>query len=383
LAVALKNYGTGLAIFENHGGTVVNPADTWGKFACAAGLVAFMRIVEYIQPVIETNGASSPRWELYRVLSEPVRLRLLALAREEELTIGELAELLGESQPNVSRHVAPLKQAGLVAVRKQGTRALVRLHPEAEDDPVVCDALASGRAVCEGDGSLERVADVLRARDAVAREYFARPREGGGAEPPSEIAAFLRALAPLLPNRRLAIDAGTGDGALLDVLAPVFERVVAIDRSEAQLRRAQERVRARGYENVKLFGAEIDAPEVKRAAAPGAEAVFATRVLHHAPKPALAVKKLADLLSPGGTLVVLDYARHDDESMRDQADLWLGFEPAELRRFAREAALDDVHVEDVPSAWRGKGPDSHLPWQIMFARKGEPKTPKKGRNHHG
>ena len=60
----------------------------------------------------DTRGASLARWELYRLLSEPVRLRVLALAAEEELAIGELAELLGESQPNVSRHAAPLRQAG-------------------------------------------------------------------------------------------------------------------------------------------------------------------------------------------------------------------------------------------------------------------------------
>src|SRR5580765_957897 len=115
--------------------------------------------------------------ELYRVLSEPVRLRLLALAQQEELAIGELAELLGESQPNISRHAAPLKQAGLLAVRKQGTRALVRLAEGAVADPVVLDALRSGRSLCEEDGSLARVADVIAARDAVAREYFAQPRD--------------------------------------------------------------------------------------------------------------------------------------------------------------------------------------------------------------
>lgn len=330
--------------------------------------------------MLETSGTSSPRWELYRVLSEPVRLRLLALAAEEELTIGELAELLGESQPNVSRHVAPLKQASLVAVRKQGTRALVRLAEEAEKDPVVADALASGRALCAEDGSLARVADVLRARDAVAKEYFARPRSEGAIDPPAELGAFLKALAPLLGRRGLAVDAGTGDGALLDVLAPVFEHVVAIDRSEAQLRRAEARVASRGYDNVKLFCAEIDAPEVKRATMKGADAVFATRVLHHAAQPALAVEKLAHLLAPGGALVILDYARHDDESMREQADLWLGFDASELRKFARAAGLEEMNVEKVPAAWCGKGPDAHLPWQIMVARKSDGIT-KKGKNH--
>ncbi|NOU31455.1 MAG: helix-turn-helix transcriptional regulator, partial [Polyangiaceae bacterium] len=113
---------------------------------------------------------ASPRWELYRALAEPLRLRLLALAAEEELAIGELAELLDESQPNVSRHAASLKQAGLVSVHKQGTRSLLRLRDDARRDPVVLDAVRSGRALCEADGSLGRVESVVLARDAVGRE---------------------------------------------------------------------------------------------------------------------------------------------------------------------------------------------------------------------
>ena len=91
---------------------------------------------------------SSQRWELYRVLSEPIRLRLLALVAEEELAVGELAELLAESQPNVSRHAASLKQAGLVTVRRHGTRTLMRSSDDTAHDPVVADALESGRALC-------------------------------------------------------------------------------------------------------------------------------------------------------------------------------------------------------------------------------------------
>jgi DNA-binding transcriptional ArsR family regulator len=182
----------------------------------------------------------SSRWELYRVLSEPIRLRLLALAAEEELAIGELAELLGESQPNVSRHVAPLKQAGLVVVRKQGTRALVRIRDETRADAVVADALASGRALCEADGAVSltlRVQEVLRARDAASREYFASPRahDDGVPRSPAELGAYLACLAMLLPRRALAVDAGTGDGGLLEVLSPSFERVIALDRSGTQL----------------------------------------------------------------------------------------------------------------------------------------------------
>jgi len=333
-------------------------------------ILAFMRIGEYKNLVTLETSPFANRWELYRVLSEPVRLRLLALAAEEELAIGELAELLGESQPNVSRHAAPLKQAGLLSVRKQGTRALVRLADDVARDLVISDALASGRALCDADGSRARIADVLRARDAVAREFFARPGEApvDVRGVPAELGAYLSLLAPLLPRRELAVDAGTGDGGLLDVLAPTFANVVAIDRAEAQLGRARERAAARGFENVRFVEGELDGPPVREAVGAGADVVFAARLLHHAPRPAHVVEQLAELCRPGGAVVVLDYARHDDEAMRAQADLWLGFEPAELRRFARAAGLVDAKVTSVPAALCGNGPDAHLAWQVLVAR---------------
>jgi ArsR family transcriptional regulator len=328
-----------------------------------------MRMHVYNGLVAEVALSSSPRWELYRVIAEPLRLRLLALSAEEELSIGEMAEVLGEGQPNVSRHAAALRQAGLLADRREGTRTLVRLAPAAKGDPVVADALGSGRALCDADGSLSRVAKVLAAREAAAHEFFARPARSRVDALPSEMGAYLAALAPLMPRRDLALDAGTGDGRLLEVLAPVYDRVVGIDRSEPQLSLARERVAARGYPNVTLLQGDLDARELRKAVGAGADAVFASRVLHHAPQPAKVVAQLASLCAPGGALVVLDYARHDDESMREQADAWLGFEPAELRRFARSAGLDDVHVTKIPAPLCGDGPDHHLPWQVMVAKK--------------
>jgi ArsR family transcriptional regulator len=332
-----------------------------------------------MKDVADVDLSSPQRWELYRVLSEPARLRLLALAVDEELSIGELAELLGESQPNVSRQAATLRQAGLLSDRREGTRTLVRVPLDAARDAVVADALASGRALCEKDGSLQRVAQVLRAREAAAHEFFSRPGKAKAEGTPAEMGAYLAALAPLLPRRGVALDAGTGDGRLLDVLAPIYERVVAVDRSPAQLARARERLTARGFTNVTLVEGELDAKELRRAlGAGGADAVFAARVLHHAPQPARVIAQLASLCAPGGALVVIDYAHHDDESMREQADAWLGFEPAELRRFARAAALEDTRITKIPPPLCGDGPDRHLPWQVMTARK-----PERGRHSHG
>jgi DNA-binding transcriptional ArsR family regulator len=336
--------------------------------------------------VVAVDLSTSQRWELYRVLSEPIRLRLLALAADDELSMGELVELLGEGQPNVSRHAAALRQAGLLRFRREGTRTFVRLATEAARDPVVTDALSSGRALCERDGSVARIAQILRAREAAAHEFFARPGKSKVDGPPAEMGAYLGALGLLLPKRALAVDAGTGDGRLLDVLAPIYERVVAVDRSAAQLVQARERVSARGFANVSFMQAELDANDLRRAVGEGADAVFASRVLHHAPRPASVVAQLVTLCAPGGAVVVIDYVRHEDESMREQADVWLGFEPAELHRFARAAGLEDVQVLATPSALCGDGPDRHLPWQALFAR--NPSGSANGhrrrkRNYHG
>jgi DNA-binding transcriptional ArsR family regulator/ubiquinone/menaquinone biosynthesis C-methylase UbiE len=323
-------------------------------------------------------STAADRWELYRLLADPIRPRLLALAAHEELAIGELAELLRESQPKISRHAAALREAGLLAARKQGTWTLLRLAPHADEDAVVNDAVASGMSACEADGTVARIEDVLRARDAATREFFAREGRPLKAGPPDELAAYLAALAPLLPHRSLAVDAGTGDGSLLEVLAPVFQRVIALDRSPAQLELAEARVRRRGFTNVELIQSELGDPKVEELCAQkgGADAVFATRVLHHAGTPSLAVSALVKLArsSPasrsegarGGAVCILDYEAHDDQNLREQqADIWLGFEPAALKRMAEDAGLIDIHLRSLPASWQGEGPDRHLPWQVL------------------
>ena len=112
-----------------------------------------------------TSVSQVPRWELYRLLSDPVRVRLLALADLEELAVGELAELLGEGQPKVSRHAAALRDAGLVTARRNGTWVLLKLAPGVASDPVVGDALSAGRKLVEEEGLLPRVEAVVRARE--------------------------------------------------------------------------------------------------------------------------------------------------------------------------------------------------------------------------
>src|SRR5438046_242787 len=113
------------------------------------------------------------RVELFRLLGDEDRLRLLALCAEEELTVGELASLIGESQPQVTKKTQPLREAGLLSARRDGTRTLLRTH--LASDAVLDAGLEEGRTLCTRDGSLARVAGVVAQREEVSRRFFDQP----------------------------------------------------------------------------------------------------------------------------------------------------------------------------------------------------------------
>jgi ArsR family transcriptional regulator len=235
---------------------------------------------------------------------------------------------------------------------------------------VVRDAVSAGRALCAREGSLSRIGEVVRARDARTREFFARPPGDAPLDYAPELGAYLFALGLLVDSRGLAVDAGTGDGGLIDALAPVFERVVALDRSEAQLDRARRRVADRGYQNVALLVAEVDSPKVRQAVGGGADLAVAARMLHHAPLPRETLAALAELLKPGGRLLVIEYTRHADEDLRErQADVWMGFDAEELQQHARAVGLEATQVLDVPAGYVRSDIDGHLAWQVLSARR--------------
>ena len=296
---------------------------------------------------------ASVRADLFRVLGDEDRLRLLALCAEEELTVGELASLLGESQPQVTKKSQPLRELGLLSARRDGTRTLLRSHVDAERDAVLEAALDEGRVLCGKDGSLARVAGVVAQREELSRRFFDEaPPEAKGADArvESELLGWLPLLAPLLPGRALAIDLGTGEGTLLPLLAPLYERVVAVDRSPARLARASAKLAAWGLGNVRLREGDVeDAGLVEDVAhRGGADLVVMARVLHHAARPADVVIAATRLLRAGGHLAIVDYLPHDDEAMREQGDVWLGFPPAKLRGWL-EDSLESVAVHPFPS----------------------------------
>ena len=293
----------------------------------------------------------SVRADLFRLLGDEDRLRLLALCAEDELTVGELAQLIGESQPQITKKSQPLREAGLLAARRDGTRTL--LTADASDDLVVAEAIAEGRRLCIKDGSLAKVPRVIAQREELSRQLFAVATAGGveapradDAPPSTTLLAWLPVLAPLLPGRALAVDAGTGEGELLPLLSPLYERVVAVDRSAARLARCAARIDAWGLANVRLREGSIEdaalAEEI--AARGGADLVVVARVLHHVGRPQDVIAAATRLVRAGGHLAVIDYLPHDDESLREQGHVWLGFEPDKLRAWIEAARLAPVQV---------------------------------------
>jgi SAM-dependent methyltransferase len=293
---------------------------------------------------------AAARADLFRLLGDEDRLRLLALCAEDELTVGELASLLGTSQPQISKKSQPLRDAGLLTSRRDGTRIL--LKSELDPDAVLAAAVDEGRSLCRKDGSLSRVAAVVASREEASRRFFEVPPAELPAEP--ALLAWLPLLAPLLPRAELAVDVGTGEGTLLPLLSALYHRVIAVDRSPARLARCAAQIAGWGLGNIRLREGDVEdaglfADLHDRG---GADLVIMARVLHHAARPRDALSAASRLLRPGGHLVIADYLPHDDETMRDQGDVWLGFDPPKLRGWLVEAGLDVVTVSPMQNQQR-------------------------------
>ncbi len=295
----------------------------------------------------------APRADLFRLLGDEDRLRLLALCSEDELTVGELATLLGESQPQVTKKSQPLREVGLVGTRRDGNRTLLRAHPTV--DPVIEAALEEGRMLCSKDGSLSRVAAVVAQREDLAKRFFDQaPVLEPETAMSNELARWLPLFAPLLPGHDLVVDLGTGDGSLLPILSGLYTRVIAVDRSASRLARCSARIAAWGLPNVRLREGDVDdagvLAEVDQRR--GADLVVMARVLRYAARPHEVIAAATRLLRPGAHLAIVDHVAHDDESMREHGHVWLGFEPAKLRTWLEAAGLDVITIAPMPGTER-------------------------------
>jgi ArsR family transcriptional regulator len=294
-----------------------------------------------------------------RLLSDPTRLRILAALDDGELAVGEIAEVLGMSQSRISNHLRILRDGEVLRGRREGAWTFYRnALPE---DP---GRSALWKAVREGllsDASLR--ADAARRRKVVeerrrrSRDHFAGTSNGS----PGIEAVGLRAeiLAAAAPSSLTVVDAGCGDGALTELLAERFDRVIAVDHSPERLEAARARVDAA---NVSFRQGEVDGLPLDAAEA---DLVFLSLVLHHVPEIPAALREAHRVLRPGGKVVVADLAPHQVEEMRERmGDFRLGIEPRVLGQALADASFEDVRVQPLRERLRA---GRHPPLELFLA----------------
>ncbi len=279
--------------------------------------------------------------DLFRLLGDPTRLRLLRVLSRDRFNVTEITGILGLAQSGVSRHLGLLKDAGLVVEEREAGYAFYRLADRSNGHSTLWPLLEAQFAASSADRAVRaddaRLEEVLRLR----HENFEAHGDGRQLVPGRSWAAWARALGHLLPPLDVA-DLGCGEGYLTIETARWAKSVVAVDRSEAVLDRARELARRRRVTNITWTKGELTKLPIPDASV---DVALLSQALHHAPRPERALAEAARILRLDGRVLVLDLREHDQTWVRERlGDQRLGFSDQELERLLRGAGLGHVRV---------------------------------------
>jgi ubiquinone/menaquinone biosynthesis C-methylase UbiE len=307
-----------------------------------------------------------------RAAGEETRLRILALLTEGELSVSDLTDIMGQSQPRISRHLKLMAEAGLIRRSREGAWAYYRLN----DDPSAGRLGAAMAAMIDPRDQViiadrERLAQVRNARAEAAKAYFSGiAREWDNLRslhvPDDVVEAAVVAAVGDEPVGSL-LDLGTGTGRMLQLLAPLAGRAIGVDASHAMLAVARANLEKHGLARVELRQGDIYALPFARGSF---DLVLIHQVLHFLDDPARALRGAASVLAPGGRLIIVDFAPHELEFLRsDYAHRRLGFASGQVAGWLREAGLNCDRIDDLTAPaigvpdkkltvtlWRGRDP---------------------------
>jgi ArsR family transcriptional regulator len=306
--------------------------------------------------------ATLPLADRFQALADPTRLRILALLRLMELSVGELAQVLGQSQPRVSRHLKVLADAGVLERRKEGSWVFLTLTEPDRIEPMfaLIDGWADPQTQLLFASDAARTDTIRAERAEAANRYFT-----GHADVWDQIRSLHvaeseveRAIDRALGRRPLGrlVDIGTGTGRMIELFGPRATEAIGIDRSSEMLRLARVKLESAGIPSSLRQGDMYALPLPDHSA----DSIIIHQVLHYAHSPAAAIAEAARVLAPGGTLLVVDFAAHEREELRERdAHIRLGFEDEVMADWFVAAGLAVDRVEHLKGGeltvtlWRG------------------------------
>jgi ubiquinone/menaquinone biosynthesis C-methylase UbiE len=287
-------------------------------------------------------------WDILKTLSDPTRLRLLALLMREELSVAELQEILGMGQSRISSQLALLRQVNLVTDRRDGKKAFYSLRTNLTTKTVsllkaATESVGELPAVIEDRENLDRI---LQKRRRSQEQYFnlIAGRLGKNYCPGRSWEAIGHLALRLTPAIDIA-DLGAGEGLLSQLLAQRARQVWCIDNSPRMVEVGSELAEKNGLVNL---GYKLGDIELVPLADRSVDLAILSQALHHAQHPEIAVNEAFRILRPGGQLLVLDLNEHTFEKARElYADVWLGFKESALHGFLKKAGFVKVEVNAV------------------------------------
>ena len=292
-----------------------------------------------------------------KAAGEATRLRILALLALGELTVKDLTAILGQSQPRISRHLKLLAEAGLIDRYPEGAWVFYRLAEAGAQRKLAADIFA----LMDADDPLlaqdrERLATVKQEHAEAARRYFAENAVDWDTIRALHVAdtAVESAMREALGERPFdsLLDLGTGTGRMLELLAPLYSRAVGIDSSPAMLSVARANLDRTGLGKAQVRLGDIQHLPFGRNAF---DVVTIHQVLHYLDEPERAIAEAARVLRPGGRLLIVDFAPHALEFLREEhAHRRLGFARGALKSWVEAAGLKLEDARDLPAEAAGK-----------------------------
>jgi len=292
--------------------------------------------------------------EMLRAAGEPTRLRILSLLAGEELSVMELSGILDQSQPRVSRHLKLMTEAGLIERFPDGARVFYRVSSEGGARPLI-DTVLDLLEDEAGERDHARLSDVHRERETDAAAYFERvapqwDRLRSLYVSESAVEAAIDKAAGPGPFDRM-VDLGTGSGRMLTLLGKKAAMSVGLDLSQSMLNIARSNVARADLDKVELRHGDIFAT---RLPPQSADLVVVHQVLHYLVDPVAAVTEAARLVAPGGKLLIIDFAPHEMEELREQHQhRRLGFTDEEIREWITDAGLTPADAIALPPETAG------------------------------